>query len=129
MPLVRIDVVDSTSAETIKAISDVVYSAMVDIGKVPANDKFQIVMRHRTADLIYPEDGYLGITYTKNIVFLQITWLTGRSVEVKKAFYTAIANGIHERTDVRKEDIVINLIDVGREDWSFGNGKMQYAPQ
>jgi phenylpyruvate tautomerase PptA (4-oxalocrotonate tautomerase family) len=129
MPLVRIDVAESTSPETIKAISEAVYVAMVDVAKVPANDKFQIVSRHPAADLIYPEDGYLGVTYTKGIVFIQITWLSGRTVEVKKAFYAAIADDIHERTNLRREDIFISLIDVAREDWSFGNGEMQYAPQ
>jgi len=129
MPLVRIDVAESTSSETVKAISETVYTAMVDVAKVPANDKFQIVSRHPTAELIYPEDGYLGVTYTKDIVFIQITWLTGRTVAVKKAFYAAIANGIHERTGLRREDIFVSLIDVAREDWSFGNGEMQYAPQ
>lgn len=129
MPLVRIDVAESTSSETVKAISETVYTAMVDVAKVPANDKFQIVSRHPAAELIYPEDGYLGVTYTKDIVFIQITWLTGRTVAVKKAFYAAIANGIHERTGLRREDIFVSLIDVAREDWSFGNGEMQYAPQ
>ncbi len=35
----------------------------------------------------------------------------------------------HERAGVRKEDIWINLVDDAREDWSFGNGEMQYAPE
>jgi 4-oxalocrotonate tautomerase len=30
---------------------------------------------------------------------------------------------------VRKEDIWISLVDSAREDWSFGNGEMQYAPK
>lgn len=129
MPLVRIDIADSATPETIKAISETVYSAMVDVAKVPANDKFQVVTRHPSGELIHPEDGYLGITYTSGIVFIQITWLAGRTVEVKKAFYATIANGIHERTGLRREDIFISLIDVARENWSFGNGEMQYAPE
>lgn len=102
---------------------------MVEVAKVPANDKFQVVTRHPAEELIYPEEGYLGMTYTSGIVFIQITWLAGRTVEVKKAFYAAIANGIHERTGLRREDIFISLIDVARENWSFGNGEMQYAPE
>lgn len=78
--------------------------------------------------MIYPGAGYLGITYTPEIVFIQVTWNAGRTIEVKKAFYKAIAEGIHGRTGLRKEDVWISLIDVRREDWSFGNGEMQYAP-
>jgi phenylpyruvate tautomerase PptA (4-oxalocrotonate tautomerase family) len=129
MPLVRIDVAAETSTETVAAIGDVIYEAMVSIASVPEHDKFQIVHRHAADELVYPAEGYLGITYSKNIVFIQITWNEGRTVDVKKAFYKAVAGGIHERTGLRQEDIWISLLDTKRENWSFGNGDMQYAPK
>ncbi|NWD68603.1 tautomerase family protein [Pseudomonas gingeri] len=128
MPLVRIDVAADTAPETVATISDVVYQAMVSTANVPEHDKFQIINRHARDELVYPAAGYLGITYTPNIVFIQVTWNAGRTIEVKKAFYQAIAEGIHTRTGLRKEDVWISLVDVKREDWSFGNGEMQYAP-
>jgi 4-oxalocrotonate tautomerase len=129
MPLVRIDVAAETSTETVAAIGDVIYDAMVSIASVPEHDKFQIVHRHAADELVYPAEGYLGITYSKNIVFIQITWNEGRTVDVKKAFYKAVAEGIHERTGLRQEDVWISLLDTKRENWSFGNGDMQYAPK
>lgn len=129
MPLARIDVAAATSVETVAAIGDVIYDAMINIANVPAHDKFQIIHRHAPDELVYPAAGYLGLTYTPDIVFIQITWVAGRSVEVKKAFFKAIAEGIHTKTGLRKDDIWINLIDVKREDWSFGNGDMQYEPK
>jgi phenylpyruvate tautomerase PptA (4-oxalocrotonate tautomerase family) len=129
MPLIRIDVAAETSTETVAAIGDVIYEAMVSIASVPEHDKFQIVHRHAADELVYPAEGYLGITYSKNIVFIQITWNEGRTVDVKKAFYKAVAEGIHERTGLRQEDIWISLLDTKRENWSFGNGDMQYAPK
>ncbi|MFC3940093.1 tautomerase family protein [Pseudomonas gingeri NCPPB 3146 = LMG 5327] len=128
MPLVRIDVAADTTPETVAAISDVVYQAMLQTANVPEHDKFQIINRHAGDELVYPAAGYLGVTYTPNIVFIQVTWNAGRTIEVKKAFYKAIAEGIHARTGLRKEDVWISLVDVKREDWSFGNGEMQYAP-
>ena len=53
----------------------------------------------------------------------------GRSTDVKKQFYRRIADEIHAKAGVRKQDVWINLVDDGREDWSFGNGDMQYAPK
>lgn len=129
MPLVRIDLAADTSAETAAAISNTVYDAMRSTANVPEDDKFQIISRHARDELVYPPTGYLGITYTEKIVFIQITWSTGRSTEVKRALYQAIADGIHARTGLRKEDIWINLVEVNREDWSFGNGEMQYVPK
>ncbi|KAA1009650.1 tautomerase family protein [Paraburkholderia panacisoli] len=128
MPLVRINLSKNAPDEVARAVSDTVYEAMVNVANVPRNDKFQIISRHSSDELIYPAEGYLGITYTPAIVFIQITWNSGRTIEVKKAFYKAIADGIHAKTGVRKEDVWISLVDVAREDWSFGNGEMQYAP-
>ena len=102
---------------------------MVSLAHVPKNDKFQIISRHSADELVYLTEGYLGIDYTSNIVFIQVTWNSGRTIDVKKAFYKAIAGGIHAKTGLRKEDIWISLLDVAREDWSFGNGEMQYAPK
>ncbi len=129
MPLARINIARSASADTVRAISNVVYEAMVGVANVPENDRFQVITRHADDELVYPAEGYLGVTYTPNIVFIQVTWNSGRSVDVKKAFYKAVAHGIAERTGLRIEDVWISLVDVAREDWSFGNGEMQYAPK
>jgi 4-oxalocrotonate tautomerase len=58
-----------------------------------------------------------------------VTWVGGRSTDVKKQFYRRIADEVHEKAGVRKEDVWISLLDSGREDWSFGNGDMQYVPK
>ena len=129
MPLVRIDVDASITPETRQAIGGIVYDAMTSAAKVPANDKFMIVSTHSAGDLIFPAEGYLGIQYTAGIVFIQITWNAGRTTEVKKAFYRKVADDIHDRTGIRKEDVWISLVEVSPENWSFGNGEMQYAPK
>ena len=128
MPLVRIDIGDAATPELAQVISEVVYAAMIEIAKVPPHDKFQIITRHAAEQLIYPSEGYLGIDYTPGIIFIQVFWVAGRSTDVKKAFYRKIADDLHARAGVRKQDVFINLIDSAREDWSFGNGEMQYAP-
>lgn len=129
MPLARINLSKNLSAEVVRSISEAVYDAMTETANVPPNDKFQVITRHAADELIYPKEGYLGIQYTPQIVFIQITWNAGRSTEVKKAFYRKLVDDIHAKAGIRKEDVLINLVDVNREDWSFGNGEMQYAPQ
>jgi phenylpyruvate tautomerase PptA (4-oxalocrotonate tautomerase family) len=129
MPLVRIDVDASTSLEVRQKLSDVVYDAMTSTAKVPAHDKFMIVSTHAAGDLVFPKEGYLGINYTPGIVFIQVTWNAGRTTDVKKAFYRKVADEVHAKTGIRKEDVWISLVDVSPENWSFGNGEMQYAPK
>jgi 4-oxalocrotonate tautomerase len=128
MPFVRIDLSQAAPAELASTVSEVVYEAMVQVANVPQHDKFQVITRHAGEELIYPAEGYLGNKYSPNIIFIQVTWVAGRSVDVKKAFYRKIADDLHARAGVRKEDVWINLVDSKREDWSFGGGDMQYAP-
>jgi 4-oxalocrotonate tautomerase len=129
MPLVRIDIDASTSPEVRGAIRDTVYDAMTSTAGVPAHDKFMVVTGHDAGDLVFPQEGYLGINYTRGIVFIQITWNAGRTTDVKKAFYRKVADEIHAKTGIRKEDVWINLVEVAPENWSFGNGEMQYSPK
>jgi phenylpyruvate tautomerase PptA (4-oxalocrotonate tautomerase family) len=128
MPLVRIDLNRSAPPDRARIVGDVVYAAMRAVANVPENDKFQIVTRHEAGEIVAPEAGYLGVTYTDDLVIIQITWNAGRSVEVKRALYRQIADGIAERAGIRREDVFINLVEVVKENWSFGNGEMQYAP-
>jgi len=128
MPLVRLNISKDASSEQVSAISDVIYDALVSIANVPQHDKFQIITRHAADELVYPQAGYLGVDYTPGIVFIQITWNLGRTIEIKRALYKAIAEGIHLKAGLRLQDVWISLVEVPRENWSFGNGDMQYAP-
>jgi 4-oxalocrotonate tautomerase len=129
MPLVRIDISKTASRERVRDVGNAVYNAMIAVANVPEYDRFQVVTRHEPDEIIYPEEGYLGIDYTPELIIIQVTWVGGRSIEVKKKFYQHIADEIHAKQGARKQDIWISLVDSGREDWSFGNGEMQYAPK
>jgi 4-oxalocrotonate tautomerase len=128
MPLARIDLSERATPELVRTVSDAIYDAMAAVAGVPPADKFQIVTRHAPGELVYPKGGYLGNEYSPDIIMIQVTWVAGRSTEVKKKFYDLVATTIYEKQGVRKEDVWINLVECGREDWSFGNGQMQYAP-
>jgi 4-oxalocrotonate tautomerase len=126
MPLARIDIVRGKSADYKRTIGDVVYEAIVDILKAPVNDRFQVITERTPEDHIADEN-YLGIKRTQDCVFIQLTLSGGRTVEQKKAFYKAVVDGLHERIGLRREDVFINLVEVAKENWSFGNGVAQYV--
>lgn len=127
MPLVRIDIGLGHPADFGRAVGDIVYRAMLSEINVPADDKFQIISAHQTSELVVPQS-YLGIEYSPGIVFIQVTLNAGRSTELKKAFYRRIADDLHAELSVRKQDVFISLVEVNKENWSFGNGEMQYGP-
>jgi phenylpyruvate tautomerase PptA (4-oxalocrotonate tautomerase family) len=126
MPLARIDLVRGKSATFRKTLGEIIYKAMTDVINVPANDKFQVFTEH-AADELNIADSYLGNNYTQDIILIQITMNGGRTVEMKKAFFKRIADDLHTQLDVRLEDVVINLVEVTKENWSFGGGIAQYA--
>jgi 4-oxalocrotonate tautomerase len=126
MPLARIDLVRGKSVAFRKQLGEIIYKAMTDTINVPANDKFQIFNEH-AADELNLADSYLGNSYTEGIILIQITLNAGRTVEMKKAFFKRIADDLHEQLNVRREDVVINLVEVAKENWSFGGGIAQYA--
>lgn len=126
MPLVRIDLRKGKDAAYRQAIGSVVYEALVSVG-VPVNDRFQVISEHEADDFLF-DPGYLGIARTDDLVIIQITWNEGRNLDQKRALYKAIADGLHTAVGLRREDVFINLVEVKKENWSFGNGEAQYAP-
>lgn len=126
MPLVRIDLVEGKTAEYRRAIGDAVYDAMVEMLGVPANDRFQVISEHADADFVV-DPTYLGIARSRDCVLIQITLNAGRTVEKKRAFYARLASLLHERIAIRREDVFVSLVEVVKENWSFGNGDAQYA--
>jgi phenylpyruvate tautomerase PptA (4-oxalocrotonate tautomerase family) len=126
MPLVRISVIRGTTAARRRKFGDAVHRALVETVAVPAEDRFQVITEHEPGDLVY-DPQYLGIARTGGIVLIQITFSSGRSLEQKRALYRRIADHLAE-LDVRREDVWINLVEVPRENWSFGNGIASYAP-
>jgi 4-oxalocrotonate tautomerase len=126
VPLARIDLAAGQSAEYRRTVGGVVYDAMIEVLKVPEGDRFQVITEHPAENFVFDPD-YLGIKRSPACVFIQITLLAGRTVEQKTAFYKAVADGLHQRLSMRREDVLINLVEVARENWSFGNGEAQYA--
>jgi len=126
MPLVRISLMQGKPTDYGKNIGAVVYRTMVDTINVPLHDNFQVITEHDSHSLIYDPE-YLNIPRTEDVVFIQITLNEGRSIELKKLFYKTLAERLNKELGVGMEDILINLVEVKKENWSFGNGIAQYA--
>jgi 4-oxalocrotonate tautomerase len=126
MPLARIDLPAGKSAAYHAAVSDTVYQAMTTALNAPKDDRFQVISEHPVAQLVI-DPNYLGIHRSADAMVIQVTLNEGRTVEMKKAFYKAVADGLFGRLGLRREDVVINLVEVKKENWSFGNGEAQYA--
>jgi 4-oxalocrotonate tautomerase len=126
VPLVRIDLPEGRSADYRRAVGDVIYEAIVGVLNAPKDDRFMVITGH-PADGLDIDPSYLGIQRTADAIVIQVTLNEGRDVAMKRAFYQAVADGLHERVGLRREDVFISLVEVKKENWSFGNGEAQYA--
>jgi 4-oxalocrotonate tautomerase len=127
MPLVRIDLLEGKAPEYGAQVGQIVYRALSDVLNAPKDDLFQVITEHPKAGLQFDRN-YLGVHRSDDCIFVQITLNSGRTVEMKQRFYKAVADGLHESLKLRREDVFINLVEVLKENWSFGNGEAQYAP-
>lgn len=126
MPLVRIDLQKGKDASYRRKAGRIVYDAMVATSGVPKDDHFQIVGEHSAENFVFDPD-YLGIHRTSDLIMIQIFFNEGRSVAQKQALYQAVAGGLSTELKLRREDVLITLVEVKKENWSFGNGIAQYA--
>ncbi len=126
MPLVRIDVLPGRTPDQLGAIADGVHRALIEAIGIPEKDRFQVVAQHEAGGLVF-DPTYLGIRRTAGVVFVQITLSSGRSLEQKRALFAAIARNLAADPGVRPEDVFTNLVEVVKDNWSFGNGIAQYA--
>jgi len=126
MPLVRITLRKGKTPEVLGEMSNAVHDALVATANVPADDRFHVIeeVEH---DRLVAHPTYGGVERSENVVFVQITLNAGRTVDVKRALYADIARRLQESVGVRPDDVVISLIEVTKENWSFGGGRATYA--
>ena len=127
MPLVRIALRQGKTAAYRAAAGEAIHRAMVATIDVPPDDRFQIFSEHGADALVYDE-GYLGVHRGDEFLAIQITLNAGRTLEKKKALYAAIAENLARDPGIAKSDVLVNLVEVPRDNWSFGEGRMSYPP-
>jgi phenylpyruvate tautomerase PptA (4-oxalocrotonate tautomerase family) len=126
MPLVRISLRRGKPAAHLAGLRSGVYQAMRETFGVPEDDRFILIHQHD------PEEfdcdlHYLGIERSDDLVIVQITCNSGRTVAQKQALYQRLAQKLAADPGLRPQDVFINLLETARENWSFGNGIAQYA--
>lgn len=126
MPLQRIDLTTSRSPEVRSRIADAVHRALVEAISVPVDDRFQVMTAHPAGELFFAPS-YLDVPH-KDPVLVQVTLSRGRTTEQKQALFRRMGELV-EAAGVPKNELVVSLVESGREDWSFGNGIAQYVPQ
>jgi 4-oxalocrotonate tautomerase len=126
MPLTRISLRQGKSAAYKRTLMTELYEAMRETFDVPEDDRFMTVTDHDKDAFLFGRH-YLDIERSDDLVIIQITANNTRGTETKKALYRRIVERLAISPGVRREDVFISLVEVAKENWSFGNGEAQYA--
>ena len=86
MPLVRIALRRGKTDAHLTTLCNGVYEAMRTAFTIPENDRFILVSQHDAGEFDC-DPNYLGITRTDDLVIVQITCNSGRTLEQKQALY------------------------------------------
>ncbi|HEY4639914.1 MAG TPA: tautomerase family protein [Thermoanaerobaculia bacterium] len=126
MPLVKLWMRRGKSPEFLRTAADCVHEALVAQANVPADDRFQI-LQQLDSDALIAHPTYGGVNRSEDLIVIEITLNQGRTLEIKKALYADIVARLGRALDVRPDDVLISLIEVTKENWSFGNGLATYG--
>lgn len=126
MPLTRVSLLKGKSAEYRRAILDSLYQAMREVFEIPEDDRFMVIEELEPENFLYGKT-YLGIARDDDLVLVQIVVNNTRGPDKKKALYARIAELLGKSPGIRPENVLVNLVDVPKENWSFGMGVAQYA--
>lgn len=124
MPLIKLDMIKGREKEEIKSILDITYNVMLDAFQAPKGDKYLIVNQHEDYEMEILDTG-LGIERTDDVIVFTIV-SRPRTKEQKTTFYKNLVNTLHKKVGIRKEDIMISLVENTDENWSFFNGEAQF---
>jgi phenylpyruvate tautomerase PptA (4-oxalocrotonate tautomerase family) len=122
MPFARIDLAQGKTPEYRATVADVVYGGIVGVLKAPDGDRFIVIGEHAPENFIY-DPHFLGMKRSPDFILIQVTSTVGNTKEQKLAFFRQIADELNSKLGVRPEDVMINMVFVDREDWSFGKGE------
>ncbi|MBR0754048.1 tautomerase family protein [Bradyrhizobium jicamae] len=125
MPLIHVSLRAGKSDAYRQAILDGLYRAMREALDVPEDDQFMTITEHAPAN--FRTGSAYGVARSDDVVYIQITVFSTRTVEQKKALYRRIAALLGDNPGIRPDDVFVNVLDSPKENWSVGHGLAQFA--
>lgn len=122
MPVVEISMRSGRSVAQISAIAEAAHEALVATYGIPADDRFQLIKQYEPHELIYhPTFG--GGPRTEDFLFVQVTAGRERPIEIKRAFFKALADALQQAIGLDPENLMIMLGNVQMSDLSLGGAR------
>ena len=99
-----------------KAILEAIHAGL-DRGTGHLDDLFQVFRPHDDGELVFSPD--FGGADRQDLILLRITMAHMFPVDTKRRMYKALVQRL-EQAGVRRDDILVCVVDVGFDDWYAG---------
>lgn len=126
MPLVKIHLRRGKSPEYIRSVCDSIHAALVAKANVPEDDRFQLVSQYAEEEM-HAHPSYAGVMRSQDLIVIEITLNQGRTTDIKRDLYADVCERLGRDPGVRPDDVLVSLVEVSKENWSFGKGLATYA--
>ena len=127
MPLVKVNLLKGRSAEEKGSIAASIQAALASTVEVPDDNRYQL-FREYDGENFRHTSGYLGMTYTDQLLVIEITVRQGDDDEHKKSLIAAINRNLVAAGVVGGDDVFVMITEVAGANVSFGRGLAQRAP-
>ena len=96
------------------ALSDAIHAVMVDVLRLPMDNRFYRFMALSSQDFIFPSDR--SAQYT---TIIEISMFEGRNLETKKRLIHSLFETIHKQVGISPQDIEITLFETPKYQWGI----------
>lgn len=126
MPITQVSMLQGKPDTYRRTVAETVCDALHQVFGVPEDDRFVTILEHQATDFVYSPLS-MGVARTADVLIFRVTANRGRSIDQKKAFYARLASQLKDRLSILPENVFISLVEVDKENWSFGSGIAQLA--
>ena len=128
MPLTKVHLRRGSSIEKRRAIADAVQETLVANLGIPEQDRFLVFAEYEDGNFVHTSSfDAFGLTYTDELLMIEISFVAGRSDEVKKKLLADLNRRLVDAAGVRPDDVFVVLYEFGPANVSFGQGLAQRA--
>ena len=125
MPLVKVNLLKGRSTEEKDSIAASIQTPLVSTLEVSDGNRYQLFNEY-DAESFRHISGYLGLTYTDQLLIIEITIREGDDDDHKKSLLAEINRDL-VAAGVVAEDLFVLITEIGDANVSFGKGLAQRA--
>jgi hypothetical protein len=127
MPLAKIHVHDGRYDEArLTKLGNAIQIALEEVLGIPPQDYFRIYNILPSNRFVHTP-GFLGLTYTDDLIMLEVTFIAGRSKTDRLELLKAINERVVAAVGISPDDLAIMVYETAGENVSFGRGEAQRA--